>query len=69
MITFYNSCSFGNYFIPSKDREKIPPYFIEVNSSPGTKYINELNDINVHKMVVETLKDRDNWVLDNSTQR
>ena len=54
----------GVDFIPSKDREKIPPYFIEVNSSPGTKYINELNDINVHKMVVETLKDRDNWNLD-----
>ena len=51
----------GVDFIPSKDREKIPPYFIEVNSSPGTKYINEINDINVHKMVVKTLMNRDNW--------
>ena len=51
----------GVDFIPSKDREKEPPYFIEVNSSPGTKYINELNDINVHKMVVQTFKNRDNW--------
>ena len=51
----------GVDFIPSKNREKEPPYFIEVNSSPGTKYINELNDINVHKMVVQTFKNRDNW--------
>ena len=51
----------GVDFIPSKDREKIPPYFIEVNSSPGTKYINELNNINVHKMVIKTFQNRENW--------
>ena len=26
-------------FIPSKNRDKEPPYFLEVNSSPGTEGI------------------------------
>ncbi len=51
----------GIDFIPSKDREKIPPYFIEINSSPGTGYIDELNNINISKMVLDTFKNRDNW--------
>ncbi len=54
----------GVDFIPSKDREKIPPYFIEVNSSPGTGHIDKLNDINICKMVLDTFKNRDNWTLD-----
>ena len=51
----------GIDFIPSKDREKTPPYFIEINSSPGTGYIDELNNINISKMVLDTFKNRDNW--------
>ena len=51
----------GVDFIPSKDREKEPPYFIEINSSPGTGHIDELNDINISKLVLETFKNRDNW--------
>ena len=54
----------GFDFIPSKDREKIPPYFIEVNGSPGTGHINELNNINIYKMFVDVFKNRDNWNLD-----
>ena len=53
----------GVDFIPSKDREKEPPYFIEINSSPGTGHIDELNDINIAKLVLETFKNRDNWRL------
>ena len=51
----------GFDFIPSKDREKIPPYFIEVNGSPGTGHLNKLNNINIYKMFIDTLKNRDNW--------
>jgi ribosomal protein S6--L-glutamate ligase len=53
----------GIDFIPSKDREKIPPYFIEINSSPGTGHIDELNNINISKMVLDTFKNRENWSL------
>ena len=53
----------GVDFIPSKDREKEPPYFIEVNGSPGTGHIDELNNINISKLVLETFKNRDNWRL------
>ena len=51
-------------FIPSKDREKEPPYFIEVNGSAGTGFINELNDINIYKIIIDTYRNRDNWNLD-----
>ena len=51
----------GVDFIPSKDREKESPYFIEVNSSPGTTHISELNNVNIHKKVIETFKNRENW--------
>ena len=57
----------GVDFIPSKDREKIPPYFIEINSSPGTGHIDELNNINISKLVLDTFKNRDNWTLDKSS--
>ena len=56
-----NGMWLGIDFIPSKDREKEPPYFIEINSSPGTGYVNELNDINIYKMVLDTFKNRENW--------
>jgi len=51
----------GVDFLPSKNREKEKPYFLEVNVSPGTSYINELNDINIHKIILNTFKNRDNW--------
>ena len=51
----------GIDFIPSKDREKIPPYFIEINSSPGTGYIDDLNNINISELVLKTFMDRANW--------
>ena len=51
----------GVDFIPAKDREKKPPYFIEVNGTPGTGHVNELNNINIQKMIIDTFKNRDNW--------
>ena len=51
----------GVDFIPSKDREKEPPYIIEINSSPGTGHIDELNDIDIYRMILDTFKNRDNW--------
>ena len=63
-----NGIWLGVDFIPSKDREKIPPYLIEVNSSPGTGHIDEINGTDISKLVLDTFKNRDNWTLDNSTQ-
>jgi len=51
----------GVDFIPSKNKENEPPYILEVNGSPGTLYINELNDIDIFKMFLESFKNRDNW--------
>ena len=51
----------GVDFIPSEDREKIPPYFIEINSSPGTGHIDELNNINISELVLKTFMNRENW--------
>ena len=51
----------GVDFIPSKNRETEKPYIIEVNSSPGTGHINELNNINIHQIILKHFKNRDNW--------
>ena len=51
----------GVDFIPAKNREKEKPIIIEVNASPGTSYINELNNVNVHEMILNTFKNRENW--------
>jgi len=56
-----NAVWVGVDFIPSEDREKVPPYMIEVNSSPGTAGIIEMNDINIFKLVLESFYNRDNW--------
>ena len=51
----------GFDFIPSKNRETEPPYFIEFNGSPGTGHLNEFNDINIFKLFIDTFKNRENW--------
>ena len=51
----------GVDFIPSKNRETEKPYIIEINSSPGTGHINELNNINIHKIILQHFKNRENW--------
>jgi RimK family alpha-L-glutamate ligase len=53
----------GVDFIPSKDREKKPPYFIEVNASPGFLGIEEAlkKDGSFTKKVLKSFMNRDYW--------
>ena len=39
-------------FIPARNRERNPPYILEVNSSPGTDGIEEANNVNIAKEVL-----------------
>lgn len=39
-------------FIPSKNREKQPPFMLEVNSSPGTEGIEDATKMNIAKEVI-----------------
>ena len=39
-------------FIPSKNREKEPPFMLEVNSSPGTEGIEDATDKNISNIVI-----------------
>jgi len=48
-------------FIPSKNREKDPPYIIEVNSSAGTQGIEEATGRNLSKEIIQHFEDRHNW--------
>jgi hypothetical protein len=47
-------------FIPSKNREKDPPYIIEVNSSPGTEGIEQATGENLIKQVIQHFEDPKN---------
>jgi hypothetical protein len=49
-------------FIPSKNREKEPPFVIEVNSSPGTEGVEESSGQNISKEIIEFFADKKNWV-------
>ena len=49
-------------FIPSKNREKDPPFVIEVNSSPGTEGIEEASGQNISKEIITFFADKKNWV-------
>jgi RimK family alpha-L-glutamate ligase len=51
----------GVDFIPSKNREKDPPYMLEVNSSPGFLGIEEATKKSVTKTVLEKYMNRDLW--------
>jgi ribosomal protein S6--L-glutamate ligase len=57
----------GVDLIPSKDREKEPPYVLEVNSNPGLTGIEKTNP-GITTMVFKYFKNRDNWTLDKSTK-
>ena len=50
----------GVDLIPSKDREKIEPYVLEVNSNPGLSGIEEVND-GITEKIFKYFKDRNNW--------
>ena len=47
-------------FIPSKNREKQPPYMLEVNSSPGTEGIEDATKMNIAKEVITHFADKKN---------
>ena len=49
-------------FIPSKNREKEPPFVIEVNSSPGTEGMEEASGQNISKEIIQFFADKKNWV-------
>ena len=49
-------------FIPSKNREKDPPFVIEVNSSPGTEGMEEASGQNISKEIIQFFADKKNWV-------
>ena len=46
-------------FIASKNPQKNPPYILEVNSSPGTEGIEEANNKNIVKGILEHFKNPD----------
>lgn len=52
----------GVDIFPSKDRNKIPPMFIEINSTPGTKGYRKATGENLPKNVLEKFKNRDYWL-------
>ena len=49
-------------FIPSKNREKDPPFIIEVNSSPGTEGIEEASGQNISKEIIQFFANKKNWI-------
>ena len=52
----------GTDFIPSKDREKDKPIFIEINSSPGTEGYEKATGENLVNDVINQFKNRYNWL-------
>ncbi len=52
----------GVDIFPSKDRNKIPPMFIEINSTPGTKGYRKATGENLPKKVLEKFYNRDYWL-------
>ena len=47
-------------FIPSKNRDKQPPFMLEVNSSPGTEGIEDATGMNIAKEVIEHFAKKEN---------
>jgi hypothetical protein len=47
-------------FIPSKNREKEPPFMLEVNSSPGTEGMEDATGKNIAKDVITYLAKKEN---------
>ncbi len=52
----------GVDIFPSKDRNKIPPTFIEINSTPGTRGYRKATGENLPKDVLEKFMDRELWL-------
>ena len=58
----------GVDFIPAKNRETDLPFFIEINSTPGTKGYVKATQTNLCKDVVKTFLDRANWLRQKPTE-
>ena len=56
----------GVDIFPSKDRKKIPPTFIEINSTPGTKGYRKATGENLAKNIIIKFKNRDYWLTPNT---
>ena len=52
----------GVDIFPSKDRNKIPPTFIEINSTPGTRGYRKATGENLPKDVLEKFMNRELWL-------
>ena len=52
----------GVDFIPARNREKEQPFIIEVNSSPGSGQIDDVNNIDLIGIILEYYKDRTKWL-------
>ena len=51
----------GVDFIPSEDREKIPPYCLEVNANLGLMGVEKRIEGSPTKKILQELGDRDSW--------
>ena len=56
----------GVDIFPSKDRKTIPPMFIEINSTPGTKGYRKATGENLAKNILVKFKNRDYWLKPNT---
>jgi len=56
----------GVDIFPSKNREKEPPMFIEINSTPGTKGYRKATGENLAKKILEKFKNRELWLKPNT---
>jgi len=52
----------GVDFIPAKNRDTDSPFFIEINSTPGTKGYVKATKTNLVKDVMTTFLNKDNWL-------
>ena len=52
----------GVDFIPAKNREADPPFFIEINSTPGTKGYTKATGMNICKDVMKIFMDKAYWL-------
>lgn len=56
----------GVDIFPSKNREKTPPMFIEINSTPGTKGYRKATGENLAKNILIKFKNREIWLKPNT---
>ena len=56
----------GVDIFPSKNREKTPPMFIEINSTPGTKGYRKATGENLAKNILIKFKNREMWLKPNT---